>query len=449
MTTSHAPKRVFWATSGSLIMKILYVVPYTPTPIRVRPYNLLRTLCRRGHRVTLATLWERPAEQADLAALAEDGCTIVAYRLTRGQIVRNLLAALPSRTPLQARYGWQPDLAGAVQLALAEKSYDIVQVEHLRGVPFALHAKSILAQRAQVRAPDKPPPRPVPIVWDAVDCISHLFSQAAAASRSLRGRVMTRLELPRTRRYEAWLLNQFDRVLVTSPVDRDAMLSLVGGEAAVTAPVRVVPNGVDLDYFSPAPGTRRDSALVVTGKMSYHANVSMVLHLVHDIMPAVWAHRPDVQLYIVGKDPPPTIGHLDPAWSPQRPPPAMGSGTGRIVVTGSVPDLRPYLWQATVAVAPVPYGAGIQNKVLEAMACAAPVVASRQGVAALGIQAGRDLMVAEDSQGFAHSILTLLGDAELRARLGSAARHYVEEHHAWDSIVRDLETLYAELVFAR
>jgi glycosyltransferase involved in cell wall biosynthesis len=374
---------------------------------------------------------------------------VVAYRLARGQIVRNLLAALPSRTPLQARYCWQPALAHALASAVRDQRYDVVQVEHLRGAPFALHLQNVLSRQAATPPQGAPLLRPVPLVWDAVDCISHLFSQAAAASRSRRGRAMARLELPRTRRYEARLLRQFAATLVTSAVDREALLGLADDDAALAGRVRVVPNGVDLDYFSPAPqpaAPRCATALVVTGKMSYHANVSMVLHLVHDLMPAVWAQRPDVQLYVVGKDPPPAVGHLDPAWSPTRPAPAMGAGVGRVVVTGGVDDLRPYLRQATVAVAPVPYGAGIQNKVLEAMACATPVVTSRQGVAALDVRPGVDLLVAEGAPAFADAVFHLLDDAGLRARLGAAARRHVEAYHTWDAAVHRLELLYAELL---
>ena len=120
--------------------------------------------------------------------------------------------------------------------------------------------------------------------------------------------------------------------------------------------ITVLPNGVDLDYFCPSPEPRRPATVVISGKMSYHANVTAALHLVEGIMPLVWRERPGVKVTIVGANPPRPIRQLA-----QRFP-------GQVEVTGTVPDVRPYLRRASLAAAPVPYGAGIQNKVLEAMA---------------------------------------------------------------------------------
>jgi glycosyltransferase involved in cell wall biosynthesis len=170
--------------------------------------------------------------------------------------------------------------------------------------------------------------------------------------------------------------------------------------------------------------------------------------LVEEIMPRVWAQRPDVRLYIVGKDPPPAITHLDPEWSPDRRPPAIDDGQGRIVVTGRVEHVPPYLQQATLAVAPVPYGAGIQNKVLEAMACGAPVVASPQAASALDAQSGRDLRIAEDADAFAAALLELLDDPQERERLSRAGRAYVEKHHSWDAITKELVAVYLSAIEA-
>ena len=176
---------------------------------------------------------------------------------------------------------------------------------------------------------------------------------------------------------------------------------------------------------------------MITDKMSYHANVSAALHLVRDIMPLVWEQRPQVKLYIVGANPPRQIRQL-----------ADGQG-GTVEVTGTVPDLRPYLWRASVAVAPVFYGAGIQNKVLEAMACGTPVVATPQACGALEVVPGQDLLVTQDGQEFARDILRLLGNHELAARLRLAARRYVETHHDWNVVAEKLEGNYREVVAQR
>jgi len=192
---------------------------------------------------------------------------------------------------------------------------------------------------------------------------------------------------------------------------------------------------VDQTYFTVNETTTRNpSAIVMSGKMSYHANVSMVTHFVRDVLPHIWEARGDAQLWIVGKDPPREIRQM--AEHPQ------------ITVTGTVSDIRPYLRSAAVAVAPTPYSAGIQNKVLEAMACGTPVVASPQAVAALGTRHGRDLVVAEDPESFAAAVVALLNDPGIRRALGRAGRKYVERNHRWDDSVRKLEGIYSELIGA-
>lgn len=422
-------------------MKVLFVVPYTPNLIRVRPYELLRTLARRGHTVTLATLWQDEQERQELGALAALGIEIIAAPLSKLRSWWNCVQALPFPAPLQAAYCWQPHFARQLRQLVGQRCFDVIHVEHLRGARYGLALKGALAA-----TPSAPP-----IVWDSVDCISSLFAQAAERSRSRSGRLMTMLELARTRRYEGWLLHQFDQVLVTSPHDRQALLALAppspvalqqrrhgAGQqwtpaTAAREGIAVLPNGVDLESFRQDEQPRAEKTLVFSGKMSYHANVTAALYLVQEIMPQVWVHDPAVKVQLVGKDPPPAVRALaDSATAP----------TGAVVVTGGVPAMPPYLQQATMAVAPVLYGAGIQNKVLEAMACGTPVIASLAAASGLQAERGRDLLVAADGSAFADAILTLLAQPQLRAQIGSAGRAYVERVHAWDAVGAQLETYY-------
>ena len=395
-------------------MNILFVVPYVPTLIRVRPYNFVRFLAAHGHALTLATVWESEAEREQLREFEQMGIQVVAEPLTRNQKLMNVGRAALSSRPLQADFCWQPTLAAKLDALLAERTFDAIHVEHLRGSGYALHLKHKLQTQT-------------PVVWDSVDSITHLFEQASQQSQSLKAKLMTSFELPRTRRYEGKLVKSFDRVLVTSPIDKRALESLANSQSHIS----VVPNGVDLDYFSPSDVTRDADSLVFSGKMSYHANVTAVLYLVNDIMPRVWAQRSGVKLVIVGKDPTPDVQALA-----QRYP-------DRVAVTGMVPDLRDYLRKASVAVVPVVYGAGIQNKVLEAMACGTPVVTSEKTTGSLQPGYEDALCVARDADDFAQRVVRLLGDASERDRLGRAGRHYVQTHHDWNAIAARLESIYA------
>ncbi len=114
--------------------------------------------------------------------------------------------------------------------------------------------------------------------------------------------------------------------------------------------IHVVPNGVDLDYFSPLATPREGNVVVFSGRMSFHANVAAASILTREIMPLVWERRPDVRLVLAGSSPPRSVRRL--------------ACDRRVNVTGYVADLRPYIGGATVAVSPTPYAVGMQNKVL-------------------------------------------------------------------------------------
>lgn len=395
------------------VMHILFVVPYAPTAIRVRPYSLVRFLAQRGHTVTLATLWESTAEQQALVQLEAQGIRVITAPLSKPQKIHNVIRGWWRGLPIQAGFCESTVLLDQIQQFLASTSVDLVHVEHLRGAYYGL----ALAHN-----------QPAPVIWDSVDCISYLFEQAATRSRSLTGRIMTQIDLRRTRHYEGWLARQFGRVLVTSINDLVALQKLAGD----IADIRVLSNGVDLEYFAPTGMPYIPDTVVYSGKMSYHANVSAALYLAEEIMPLVWKHKPDVRLNIVGSKPPARIRRL--------------AKDSRISVTGYVQDMRQPLRTAAVAVAPLLYGAGIQNKVLEAMACGTPVVATSLAVSALELQTGRDCLVADTPTTLAAAILEVLNSGALRARLSQSGRQFVETHHNWHHIIAQLEQHYQAVI---
>jgi polysaccharide biosynthesis protein PslH len=408
-------------------MNILFVVPYIPNLIRVRPYNLIKYLAKEGHRITLVALWSDEKEREGLKELKQYTHKIYSSLLPKTRSYYNAISALPTNKPLQSVYCWNPETARQIASLISQSGesqhFDIAHVEHLRGAHYGLLINS-LGENLRKAGLSR-----LPVVWDSVDSISLLFRQAAALSKSMFGRWLTRFELKRTERHEARLLKQFDHVLVTSKSDKKALLELPSLDKFSGDDISVLPNGVDLEYFSNGGDYDRDlSTLVVSGKMSYHANITMTLHLVNNIMPKVWDKRPDVRVCIVGKDPARELLAL--------------TSNPAITVTGTVDDIRPYLKRGTIAVVPITYGAGIQNKVLEAMACGTPVVSTPLAVSAVNVRHGKDLLVAEGPDDFARDVLCLLEDSNLRKRIGEAGRRFVKENHEWSGIATRLEDIY-------
>ena len=162
--------------------------------------------------------------------------------------------------------------------------------------------------------------------------------------------------------------------------------------------------------------------------MSFHANIAGVCSLVKDILPLIWQKRPTVRLIIAGGDPPASIRRL--------------AGDPRIEVTGYLPDLRPAIAQAQIAVCPLPYAVGMQYKVLEAMALGTPVVASIPAAAGLQAIAGRDLLVADEPANFAAAVLGLLEDQTQWRSLAARGIAYITTHHHCEVIIQQLMAVY-------
>jgi len=409
-------------------MNILYIVPYVPNLVRVRSYNIIRQLASAGHRVTLATLWTDSADYSALENLRNECHQVYGFKLTKWRSLYNCASSLPTKIPLQASFCWHPGMSAQIEHMITKsgQQFDVVHVEHLRGVRFGLALKSALSH------PENSAYRNLPILWDSVDCISSLFRQTLKKSKSFVSRMLAMLDVERTSQYERWLVRQFDQVLVTSVVDKNAFLFKEKNESK-RPDICVIPNGVDLEYFKPETnGSRQHSALVLTGKMSYHANVTMALQMVESVMPIIWSQKPEVKLWIVGKDPPVKIRELgrNPA----------------IKVTGTVDDIRSYLLEATIAVAPLSYGAGIQNKVLEAMACGTPVITTSLAVSALSVEPGKEVLLADEPEKFAKEVLDLLANPDRQKYLSAMGRKYVELNHNWKDIVAKIEERYHQAV---
>jgi glycosyltransferase involved in cell wall biosynthesis len=191
--------------------------------------------------------------------------------------------------------------------------------------------------------------------------------------------------------------------------------------------VEVIPNGVDIDYFSTQNASRVDrSAIVFTGRMNYRPNADAAVHFARDILPTVLRARADAVFYVVGSDPPPEVRAL------------AGSN---VVITGAVDDVRPFLNRAAVVVAPIRAGSGTRLKILEALAAVKAVVSTPLGCEGLDLQPGRHLVVADSREKFAAEVVRLLGDPGLAAELGAAGAARVSQAYGWATTLAPLDRL--------
>ena len=226
-------------------------------------------------------------------------------------------------------------------------------------------------------------------------------------------------EAARLRQIEAGRYDHFDAVTVVSEAEAQAYRDFVGGHPRLVA----LGNGVDLEYFSPLVDSP-SKTLVFVGVLNYAPNIEAVMWFVHEVLGRLREQVPQAKFQIIGRHPTPRVEALE--------------DFPGVEVVGSVPDVRAYLSEASVVVAPLQTARGIQNKVLEAMACGRPVVCST--AAAEGIEAtdGLHLVIADSPQQWVQRIEELFATPSLRIQIGQAARQHVERQYSWEERLKPL-----------
>ena len=391
-------------------MRIIYVTnsfPYPLTSGYLRHYFLIRELARHHH-VTLLSITGASFMDEHAAALAPFTERVLTFPRERksGSLNRNAIRRL--RLLVRGDEAVRR-MRGALERLLHEQPFDLMLFSGKRTFPAI----------AQLPLP--------PLVADLCDATSlHIHGSMRYAGLSKLPQLL--LEYQQVCHVERTLARSAAHLLFASYRDREALLGLG------TAPASVVPNGVDLEFWRRSSGELGADTIVFTGAMDYPPNTDAALVLIREILPLVRRRVPDARALIVGRDPPPRLVRA-------------GDQQG-VHVTGYVEDVRPFLEQATVFVAPLRFGAGIQNKVLEAMAMEVPVVASP--IAADGVRAEGSkqapVEVAHEAPQFAELITRQLAKRVTTAAPDSEPRRYVERHFVWRRSGELLEQVIAELV---
>jgi glycosyltransferase involved in cell wall biosynthesis len=374
-------------------VRILYVLGSLQHPSIVRGalrhYHFLRLLARQ-HSITLLVRSRLPPSEEVVAEL--------------GRLVDRLIVVPVDQTQLgsaSGRFGRKLRHWAAVR-RMRNEFRALVRDETFDVLLF--HGKDVFPVIADFQG--------LPTVIDFCDATTLRQREQLRHTKALS--VPWRLAGYATARHtERRLIKHSPHLLFISRRDRDAVLG--GGSSAA-----ILPNGIDLDYWTPKGIVASQDRLVFTGVMNYAPNEDAALLLIQRILPLLRRSRPNLALDLVGLDPTPAV---------------LGAARGvpGVTVTGFVEDLRPYLEQAAVYVAPIRYASGQQNKILEAMAMKVPVVTTP--VVAGGLRVHDDALpirIASQPEEFANEVIALLEDAAERRRLTEAGRQFVEEHFDWE-----------------
>jgi sugar transferase (PEP-CTERM/EpsH1 system associated) len=388
-------------------VKILFVANRFPYPPfrgdKLKIWNLARRLSK-NHELHLITFLEQPDDARHLPELEQHFSKITLVRLPKLHALMQCVKAIPGKQPFQVAYFKSKAFQQTLNLQLNEHAYDAIHVQHLRMSQYF------------------PNPGTLPVVLDLPDAFSLYWQRRRLVPRPWWQRFFDTVEQKRIARYEQ-VLNRFPLNLVCSVEDLEFL-----HKEHPKAQLDLLPNGVDSEAFHPKTH-EEDSGkrLLFTGNMDYAPNVDAVVHFTQNILPHIRRKHPDVHFTIAGQRPVAAVKAL------------QGPG---VSVTGFVPDLADEYARATLVVAPLRFGAGTQNKVLEAFSMAVPVVCTPVGFKGLGIESGNGAVMCETDEAFAAAVLHLLEQPELRHSIGRKGRELVETRFDWNIIAQKLEAFF-------
>ena len=388
-------------------MNILYICHRFPFPPKrggkIRPFNMIRHLTSVGHRVTVCSLARSDDEAQQGQGIAPYCTDFKLAQVTNWVQGMRMVARLPTPTPSSMGYFYSSALDRKVRELLATKKFDLIfvhcssaaqYVEHVNHIPKVLDFGDMDSQKWLEYSHYKP----FPLSWGYA------------------------LEGVKLRERERRLASHFDVCTTTTLAEWKSLKGL-----GVNGDTDWFPNGVDTEYFCPTDGAYDPNTICFIGRMDYYPNQECMTRFTEQVWPTLKVLRPAMKLLIVGADPSPAmvrLGQLD-----------------GVTVTGSVPDVRPYVRQSALMVAPLKIARGTQNKILEAMAMGVPVVTS--SVAADGVDALADmhLMAADTAQELVQSILYLVDYPAERRRFAQAGRQRMLSRHAWPQSMARLDVV--------
>lgn len=383
---------------------------------RIRRYNLLKYLAEDND-ITLLSFIDSEEDLQYVEGI-KDFCNRIEtvkrgpysrldFEVTR---LRNAFLGRFASYPPVVLHSYSKEMKRRIKRLLAENDYDLVLIEYWYMGQYADCCKNVK-------------------VLDEVDVEFVRWQQWAEIEEDIAKRHYALSLYRRVKRYELKVIKRFDSILAVTPKDKDSL-----EKYNHKLNISVIPTCVDTSYFKPSTVQNNSKNLVFVGSMSAIFNTDAMLHFCGKIFPFILNKIPEAHLYIVGLNPPQQILDL---------------ASRNITITGTVEDIRPYVYDSSVFVAPLRFGSGIKGKILEAMALGKPIITTSIGAQGLEITAGEHLIIEDDPKDFACKTIELLNSGSLRQKLIKNGLELVNEKYTWEKIIPKLTQVFNEVILKK
>lgn len=386
-------------------MKILIITPRIPYPPyrgdKLKIFNLSKILAQNNE-VHIITFFSKNSDKKLTEPLTALGIKVHLVKLTLLRSFVNAILATFSKIPFQVAWYKSSKMKLKIDLLLKEENYDVIYYHLIRTAQYLTFNRS----------------NTVLNIIDFTDAVSLYLTRIYEREKNFFKKLFIKSELKRITNYEK-IAEKFDALFICSEIDKNFLL-----KKGIKQKIEILNNGFDTDYFIGEQNYYDKKRIIFTGNMPYYANSDAVIYFVTEILPLILKKDNEIKFYIVGQNPPLKIKKL---------------ANKNIFVTGFVKDIREQYLLSAVNVAPMRFGAGTLNKVIESIALGVPVVATSIAVAGLPKELERFVFVADTPQKFSEKVLEIIENDKIRYELMPEGKEVIKSLLSWNSIVKNFE----------
>lgn len=386
-------------------MNILIITPRIPYPPyrgdKLKIFNISRILAKTND-VHIITFYRNKKDKDLIKPLEELGIKVYLIKLTTIESFFNAFLALFQSIPFQVAWYKSKKMKNRVDGLLKKMDFDAVYHHLIRTAQYL----SEEGRNSRLN------------VIDFTDAVSLYLSRMVDQEKNIIKKILIKSELKRIARYEK-IAENFDTLFICSEIDKKFLM-----EKRIKLDIQILNNGIDIEYFTSDECDFDEKRIIFTGNMPYYANSDAAIYFANDIFPIILKKDNSIKFYIVGQQPPLKLKNL---------------ASKNIIVTGFVNDIKAEYLKSAVNIAPMRFGAGTLNKVIESIALGIPVVATSISVAGLPKELEKYVRIADSPREFADSVYEILQNKTYRANLMMEGKEIISRLLSWDNIVRDFE----------